>query len=207
MGYYRAGFDVIGVDQVFQPNYPFEFHQGDALDVDLLERLLPVDAIHASPPCQFGTAYGRRPAARGEWCENLIPPTRALLEETGLPYIIENVETNRAHLQDPIRLCGSSFGLDVRRHRLFETNWPVVAPPCNHVWQTPRFPPATNRTNPRRTVEVGAYRCAAIAPAAMEIDWMTNAELTEAIPPAYCEFLGRQLAGFLRARAVTVVRS
>ena len=80
------------------------------------------------------------------------------------------------------------------------TAWPCVAPPCNHAWQTPRFPPATNRSNLRRTVEVGAYRCHKLAPAAMGIDWMTNDELSEAIPPAYTEWIGRQLAAYLKAR-------
>lgn len=91
--------------------------------------------------------------------------------------------------------------MDIRRHRLFEANWPCVAPPCNHAWQTPRFPSATNRTNLRRTVEVGAYRCHRLAPAAMGIAWMTNDELSEAIPPAYTEWIGRQLAAHIKARA------
>jgi DNA (cytosine-5)-methyltransferase 1 len=197
-GYHRAGFDVVGVDIWPQPNYPFEFVHRNALMLDP-EWVATFDAIHASPPCQFGSAYLRRGFEHDHI--NLIPQTRQLLEASGLPYVIENIPTNAEHLHDPAQLCGSTFGLDIRRHRLFETNWPLVGAPCNHRWQTPRFPQATNRSNLRSTVEVGAYRCHRLAPAAMGIDWMTNHELSEAIPPAYTEFIGRQLAGHIRARA------
>lgn len=199
MGYHRAGFDVWGVDINPQPNYPFAFSQYDALEWLKRCDLSRFDAIHASPPCQAFTAYRRRGNGVGDSYPDLIAPVRAALEATGLPYVIENVVG--APLRDPVQLCGSSFGLDIRRHRLFETNWPCVAPPCNHAWQTPRFPPATNRTNLRRTVEVGAYRCHRLAPAAMGIDWMSNDELSEAIPPAYTEWIGRQLAAHIKARA------
>ena len=195
MGYERAGFEVTGIDINPQPHYPFEFYQGNALKV--LEHVVnwypPFDAIHASPPCQWGTAYRRRPNHVKD-CPNLIEPTRALLEETGLPYIIEQPEGNKAALKDPITLCGSSFGLDVRRHRSFETNWDLPSVPCNHSWQTPRFPPATNRTNLRSTVEVGVWRIPLeVQKKAMGIEWMTLEELSEAIPPAYTEYIGRQL--------------
>lgn len=196
VGYSRAGFDVVGVDLDDQPNYPHEHYQMDWADWTIFAGF---DAIHASPPCQSFTAYRRRGQGVGDSYPDLIAPVRAMLEATGLPYVIENIVG--APLEHPVQLCGSSFGLDVRRHRLFETNWPVVAPPCNHAWQTPRFPPATNRTNLRSTVEVGAYRCHAIAPGAMGIDWMTNDELSEAIPPAYTSWIGAQLAGYLRAKA------
>jgi len=77
----------------------------------------------------------------------------------------------------------------------------LLPPPCNHEWQAPRFPQATNRTNLRRTVEVGAWRVARLAPAAMGIDWMTNDELSEAIPPAYSEWIGTQLLRAIEAVA------
>lgn len=193
MGYHLAGFDVVGVDIEPRPHYPFEFHEADALEFPLDG----FDAIHASPPCQSFSAYRRR-ADVGAWAPNLIPQTRARLRASGLTYVIENVLG--APLLDPVQLCGSSFGLDIRRHRLFETSWPVMTPPCDHGWQTPRFPPATNRTNLRRTVEIGSYRCAHLAAAAMGIDWMTNTEISQAIPPAYTEHVGRQLIAHLEAQ-------
>lgn len=197
-GLQRAGFHVIGVDKDPQPNYVGdEFIQEDALHT---LRTFPhwgrrIAAIHASFPCQTFTDYKRRGAGVGEGYENLIPEGRELLEATGLPYVIENVYGARSELRDPVMLCGSSFGLDVRRHRLFETNFPVLAPPCAHGWQTPRFPAATNRApNSRRTVEVGVRRIPlAVQQRAMGIDWMTLEELSEAIPPAYGEYIGRFL--------------
>lgn len=206
MGYYRAGFDVVGVDLFPQPHYPFEFVQADALDAinALIVGIRPAapmygwylecfDAVHASPPCQFKTAYNRRPNHVAP-SPNLIPQTRNILKKTGLPYVIENVEYARDHLIDPIRLCGSSFGLDVRRHRLFECSFPAIAPQCAHWWQMPRFAPATNRVNLRSTVEVGVWRIPLeVQQRAMGIDWMDLKELSEAIPPAYTEYIGKQL--------------
>lgn len=199
MGYHRAGFEVIGVDKDKQPRYPFEHHVADAIEV--LEEVAatgavfgrPVQAVHTSPPCQRFTAYGRSDT-KG-WGENyldLVEPTRDALIRTGLPYVIENVPG--APLIDPIQLCGSSFHLDVRRHRLFESNIPLMAVPCDHSWQTPRFAPASNRTNLRSTVEVGVWRIPLdVQRAAMGIDWMELRELSEALPPAFTEHIGRQL--------------
>jgi len=191
MGYHRAGFVVTGVDIRPQPNYPFEFIQADAMDfMDLLDGY---DAIHASPPCQHWTAYRRRPNHIPEY-PNLIGVVRDGIVASGLPYVIENIPGARSELRNPIQLCGSSFGLDVRRHRLFESNVAMLAPPCDHSWQTPRFPQATNRKNLRRTVEVGVYRIPlAVQQKAMEIDWMKLDELSEAIPPAYTEWIGAAL--------------
>jgi DNA (cytosine-5)-methyltransferase 1 len=188
MGYHRAGFDVIGVDIVPQPNYPFKFHQGDALE--WARDAGEFDLVHASPPCQAFTAYRRRGAGVGDGYPDLIEQTRRALR--GVPYVIENVVG--ASLHHPVQLCGSSFGLDVRRHRLFESNIKIDGAPCDHSWQTPRFPPATNRINLRRTVEVGVWRIPLdVQQRAMGIGWMTLRELSEAIPPAYTEFIGRQL--------------
>lgn len=204
VGYVRAGWEVVGVDSEPQPSYPFLQFIRDVRDMarDRMEQdwiRAEFDAIHASPPCQFATAYRRRKGVAVD-AVNLIPETRSLLQAIGLPYVIENVEQAKNHLRSPVRLCGSSFGLDIRRHRLFECSAPLLTPGCDHGWQTPRFPPATNRTNLRRTVEVGSYRCAHLAPAAMGIDWMTNAEFSQAIPPAYTEFIGTQLLDAVSAR-------
>lgn len=182
-----AGWDVVGVDIKPQPNYPYEFRQADAVT-------FPLEGFHfiwASPPCQAFTAYKRRPK-HVRPAPNLIPAVRAKLQANGAPYVIENVPG--APLRSPIQLCGSSFGLDVRRHRLFETSAPLTPPACNHAWQTPRFPPATNRTNLRSTVEIGVWRIPLdVQRRAMGIDWMTRKELSQAIPPAYSQHLVKQL--------------
>lgn len=209
MGYHHAGFEVVGVDHRPQPNYPFRFMQRDALCLlaDLIDNRYAVgpcyDAIHASPPCQFRTAYRRRPG-HVRPSLNLIPDVRRLLEGTRCPYVIENVSEAAAWLRDPVRLCGSSFGLDVRRHRLFETSFPVMVPPCDHSWQTARFPAATNREKGSRcTVEVGVYRIPLETQLrAMGVDWpMTLHELSQAVPPAFTEHLGDFLMAAVRRRS------
>ena len=205
-GYQQAGFEVVGVDISPQPNYCGDaFVQADALDVaewvdDRPEQVFwTFDAIHASPPCQSFTAYRRKGNGVGDGYPNLIPRVRELLSESGLPYVIENVPG--APLENPVQLCGSSFGLDVRRHRLFESNVPMLPPPCDHGWQTPRFTPASNRTNLRRTVEIGVWRIPLeVQQRAMGIDWMTLPELSEALPPAYTEWLGGQLLAAVSKR-------
>lgn len=188
VGYHRAGFDVIGVDIEPQPHYPFTFYQLDAM----MFPLNGFDAIHASPPCQAFTAYRRRGAGVGDSYPDLIAPVRERLEASGIPWVIENVA--RSPVRPLVHLCGSSFGLDVRRHRWFETSVPMMSPSCAHGLQKPRFAHATNRTNLRRTVEIGVWRIPlSVQQAAMGINWMTLDELTEAIPPAYTEYIGREL--------------
>lgn len=189
-GYQRAGFYVIGVDVWPQPNYcGDEFVQADFLT-------FPLDgaqAVHASPPCQRWTAYGRRPEHVGEY-PDLIAPTRTRLVASGAPYVIENIPGTP--LEAPIMLCGSMFDLDVQRHRLFETSWGLEDHPwpCRHGIWAPRYPQATNRRNLRRTVEVGVWRIPlADQLRAMGIDWMAIEELSEAIPPAYTEWIGARL--------------
>lgn len=199
-GYADAGFEVIGVDHKPQPNYPFEFHLYDALEFDSESRF---HAIHASPPCQGYSTQTADPSKHSR----MIDQTRLRLEGFGVPYVIENVEGARRHLRNPVRLCGSSFGLDLRRHRYFEANWPIVGKPCEHQWQTPRF-----QSLDRSMVVAG--RLASVVGVhghinypgefehrkrAMGIDWMTNDELVESIPPAYTRFIGAQLIKHLGA--------
>jgi DNA (cytosine-5)-methyltransferase 1 len=194
VGYWQAGFDVTGVDVKPQANYPFEFVQANALEFLANTDLTNFDAVHASPPCQKFTAYRRKGHGVGDGYPNLIPELRKLLEATGVPYVIENVEQARNELMNPVLLCGSMFGLDVQRHRLFESNTHLSVPDCNHGRWTPRFPPATNRTNLRKTVEVGVWRIPlSVQQQAMGINWMTLPELSQAIPPSYTEHVGRQL--------------
>jgi DNA (cytosine-5)-methyltransferase 1 len=134
MGYYRAGFeDITGVDNKPQPNYPFEFILGDALEY-VIDHGAEFDVIHASPPCQAYSITKSLP-----WVDDypeLIEPLRNLLKETDKPYVIENVLG--APLINPLELCGSMFGLPLIRHRLFECNPPIWFPPqphaCKHLY-------------------------------------------------------------------------
>lgn len=186
VGYWRAGFDVVGVDIAPQPNYPFEFIQGDALAVELAG----FDAIHASPPCQAYSWSARRwhDVPRAE----LLDPTRALLLASGLPFVMENVQG--APLLNPLTLCGTQFGLEVIRHRLFESNALLLAPgaPCRHVGTVGDGTYVTVAGHGGDNARGRGSRAAKRA--AMGIDWMTDVELNEAIPPAYTEWIGRQLA-------------
>jgi len=191
-GLAEAGFEMTGIDIDPQPNYPFEFFQADALCVDI-SWVREFDFVWASPPCQFATAYKRRPGHVAP-SENLIPKARALLLAAGIPFVIENVPGARGELRDPVMLCGSSFGLDIRRHRYFEAGgFDLAGLACDHAWQTPRFPPATNRTNLRSTVEIGVWRIPmATQFAAMGgCEWMERRELSQAIPPSYARYIAQ----------------
>lgn len=192
-GYHRAGFSVIGVDIVRQRRYPFEWVQADALRPPF--SLREFDAIHASPPCQRYTSL-RAPSGSGEPHPDLIGAVRALLVESGKPYVIENVV--RAPLRDPIMLCGRMFGLRLFRHRLFESNVPLTAPQHQkHVLRAPR----TGR-RPREGEVYSLYgHFAGVREAceAMEVPWMGQKEAAQAVPPAYTAFIGAQLMQHLRA--------
>ena len=188
MGLSRAGFDVTGVDIKKQPRYPFRFIQADALQPPL--DLTAFDFIWASPPCQAHTAMKTMPDAKPHL--DLIPDTRNLLIASGRTYAIENVPG--APLLQPFRLCGTSFGLGVedaelRRHRLFETSFPVLAPRCQHGHRDVIGIYGGHHRNRRRGMADFNVQQGRIA---MGIDWMTIAELCESVPPAYSEFIGRQ---------------
>jgi DNA (cytosine-5)-methyltransferase 1 len=202
MGYHRAGLEVIGVDHHEQPRYPFPFYKADALGWLRLADLNLYDAIHASPPCQAFIRSGMFDHTR---YTDLLTPTRALLDEIGLPYVIENVPG--APMRPDLILCGTMFGLgangrQLRRHRWFEANWPL-APftlACSHHGRTIGVygHPRGNGRNGRlhdwgsgRKVEWDE---------AMGIDWMRDYELSQAIPPAYTEFIGVQLVAYLTER-------
>jgi DNA (cytosine-5)-methyltransferase 1 len=184
MGYYRAGFEVIGVDIEPQPHFPFEFHQGDALTYPLEG----FDAYHASPPCQFASIL--TPTDKKANHENLIPATRQRLLATGKPFVIENVKGAREHLINPIFLCGTMFGLRIYRHRYFETNivLPLLNTSCNHF----KHPVLISGTHKRTDQPRFEYKVAECREAS-GIDWMTHAELDQAIPPAYTEYIGKYL--------------
>lgn len=198
MGYHRAGFEVVGVDVKPQPRYPFEFHQADAMTFPLDG----YDAIHASPPCQ---AYIQRNKNLATKHPKLIGPTRDRLVVAGVPYVIENVLPEV--LITPWMACGTAFGLAIRRHRFFETpSLLALSRPCYH-WGTVaagdfaavyarggkghRHGPGVRDAGPMPSKVSWAD--------AMGIDWMEPKELTQAIPPAYTEFIGKHLMAALRA--------
>ena len=191
MGYHRAGFEVVGVDIAPQPHYPFGFHQDDALRA-LANHGDGFDVIHASPPCPRWSKATRRWGTQDRH-PDLIANTRRGLGALGRPYIIENVPG--APLRDPITLCGSQFGLRLRRHRLFESNVPLTdAGPHDHTYRVVGVyghPGGSSRRDGLTFGGVDEWR------EAMDIRWMTARELADAIPPAYTEHLGRQLIASL----------
>lgn len=205
-GYADAGFEVVGVDIKAQPSYPYRFFPGDALDVlrtvirdggiwRVGEGMYRFDFIHASFPCQGfkrGTLWSNKP--------DLVTPGRELLAATGLPWVIENVMEAPLDRERSIVLCANTFGLRTYRHRRFEPSPGLELTAPAHL---PHLKRAPNRRRRERwlagdhasiTGDVGTY----VGPEAMGIDWMTGNELSEAIPPAYTEWVGRQVLTQLR---------
>jgi len=208
MGYARAGFEVVGVDLNPQKRYPFGFYQENALQVlSALPRMgWGIDAIHASPPCQ---AYSITKHTHGVQHPDLLGPTRELLKATGLPYIIENVVG--ADMPGAVICCGSDrchYAKDedgtilfLKRHRQFESNVPLYGSPCDCAglkaagWKIGGVYGGGSRDRHHaENVRHGGYTPSkAVQERLMGIDWMTQKELNQAIPPAYTEFIGRQL--------------
>lgn len=207
MGYYQAGFNVVGVDIVPQPSYPFEFIQADALLLGSDKGFLSnFDVVHASPPCQSYSDLAARNGNADAW-PRLIEPVRAMLSASGLPYVIENVEG--APLMNYIVLCGTMFpGLRVLRHRLFETNFPLLAPlhgkhPLVHTLDKRKnHYGATSEWENFVSVNGGGNCSVAAAREAMGINWMIKRELNEAIPPAYTKFVGKAALQYITERVV-----
>lgn len=228
MGYYRAGFDVYGIDIDPQPRYPFAFHQGDVITalatlltggaLDFHHRdgrvewltLADIAAVHASPPCQAYTTMSNRWRGQGgtadHWPE-LISPTRAALTATGRPWVLENVTGARKHMHSPLTLTGGMFGLRVHRPRLFESSeflfatGPVaVLDPVGVYGHRPDGRRLWQRSD-------GTWQNAAVseveASAALGgVDWMDWRGMAECVPPAYTEHIGEQLLEVLESRSV-----
>ncbi|MBV2358036.1 DNA cytosine methyltransferase [Streptomyces sp. J2-1] len=172
MGYYLAGFDVTGVDHRPQPNYPFTFHQGDALTFPLDG----FDLVHASWPCQ---RFARVTGWRGNRADHpdLLSPGRTRLKASGLPWVMENVA--EAPLRPDYLLCGTQFGLNIRRHRTFETSWGGggdLLPPCWH----------------RKGLLAFEHKGERAYADAMGCTWMTSIEARQAVPPAYTHWIATQ---------------
>ena len=189
MGYYRAGFEVVGVDIKPQPNYPFKFYQADALTFPLEG----YDAYHASPPCQGYSATANLPWLKDKEYPLLILPTRLMLHATGKPYVIENVKRARIgckqletrkiseHGMDAGLLCGCMFDLPFYFQRLFETNF---------LWWQPKH--KNHKTLTAGRMFGGRLRVAQETKHKL-LDWMDKDEAREAIPPAYTEYIGKYL--------------
>ena len=200
MGYYRAGFRVVGVDMQPQPRYPFEFHQADALTFPLDG----FDVIHASPPCQAHSRISQNLGYASRHAD-LLPQTRARLMSSCAPWIMENV--SGAPMPAAMVLCGSMFGLGipelgwyVQRHRQFESSHILFTrAACHHVGLA--ISVVGNGTPKYLRDRIGRTFTAAEARRLLDIDWMSRAELSQAIPPAYTEWIGRQLLAALRNAA------
>lgn len=195
-GYHRAGFtDITGVDIRPQPRYPFRFVQADALEFLRGVRPGEFDFIHASPPCQGFSTFAAMHRDRKEY-PDLLTPTREVLEALGTPYVIENVP--RAPMRPDVVLCGSHFGLPLRRHRWFEASLPLfgLLPACRH--STSDFCIVGHGGGGGKGERVKRWRVED-GRRAMGIEWMSQHGLAEAIPPAYTEWIGRQMLVVLEA--------
>jgi len=207
MGYHRAGFEVVGVDIEPQPHYPFEFHQADALTYPLEG----FDAYHASPPCQYYSRLRHLPWLRDKIYWRSVPPTRQRLEQLRQPWVIENVE-DCWDLENSMILCGRTFGLPIYRHRRFEVH-PILifTPPhqkhtgvvaagratiARRYSQNSSSSVGVIREISRNTIagHIGGVERARLA---MDIDWMNQKEITQAIPPAYTEYIGKYLIEYI----------
>lgn len=200
VGYHRAGFEVVGVDHCSMPRYPFEFIQADALQY-VAQHGHEYDVIHASPVCK---GYSVTRHIHGYTDHPMqIEDVRMALLAIGKPYVIENVPGAREHMRSPCVVCGRALGLDVKRHRLFESNLllsSTICPPSHPGdWLTVFGESVRERgVTIGRTAKNGPRirakrRTLAEGKAAMDISWMSLRELCQAIPPAYTSFIGEQL--------------
>jgi len=192
-GYAMAGFEVHGVDLKHGKRYPYTYLRADALDVLRDDEFIQqFDVIHASPPCQTFSITQHLRNAQGNTTSklDLLEPVRNLLLASGKPYVIENVKG--APLIHPAQVCGSSFNLKVRRHRLFESNMAVKGTVCKHKEQGK---PVGIYGSMRDEIPQGGHTAKTMKQAneSMGIDWMIWKELVEAIPPLYTEYIGKQL--------------
>lgn len=216
MGYYRVGFEVVGVDIKPQPHYPFEFHQADALTYPLEG----FDAYHASPPCQGVSIMRNLPWLRNKEYQVLIADIRERFEQLGKPYVIENVATAKygskmleklglqKHGMQAGFLCGQMFGLPIYRHRLFETNFPWFQPEHpkhrGHIRTGRNIGDRARNIVVRKTGQtygfdkpscaVGHAVIGGMSPRdALGCQWMNRDEACQAIPPAYTQYIGVRL--------------
>lgn len=179
VGYARSGLEIVGVDIKPQPNYPFAFMRRDVMTMTY-DDLKGYDLIHASPPCQAYSVASAKHRANGVVYDDLVHRVRGMLVASGTHYVIENVPGSP--LRHSVRLCGSMFGLNVRRHRHFETSFSIAGSMiCQHEYQELIY-----------TVAGHSLGTLAQWREAMGIAYMTRKELTQAIPPAYTHWIAGQ---------------
>lgn len=194
-GYAAAGYDVVGVDHVRQWEYPYPFHLADALTFPLDG----FDVVHASPPCKLWSVASRVDQSRGgrlfDTNTDQLTPMLARLRAWGGTWVVENVP-GAPMPSDAVTVCGSAFGLSVRRHRLFAASVPLVGSGCDHAAQgRPVGVYGNGGAWSRRAPGGGGVKVSGAAAAdALGIDWTADqSRLSQAIPPAYTQFIGKQL--------------
>lgn len=200
VGYARAGFRVTSYDLVEHAKAPgiAEFEVGDALDLladtQFLDRF---DVVHTSPPCPR-YSVSRHATGRGDDHPDLVGPVRDLLRRWGGTYVIENVPG--APMPEAVLVCGAAMGLvSIRRHRLFESNALLMTPGCacdaqgsvsvfGHSGEDRRKATRVKHGHVRKHVPIDEVR------RLMGVEWMTDrSDVSDAIPPAYTQYLGEQL--------------
>lgn len=198
MGYRLAGFDVVGVDIAPQSRYPFTFIQAEAVAF-ISEHGAEFDFIHASPPCQHDSECQR---IRGNAHPDLIGPTRAALESTGRPWVIENVRGALPKLHGPVMLCGTMFGLETYRHRYFETGGFTLPEPAHAAHLVPQAKMGRPIPPGHFGQFVGNFSGVDHARRVMDVPWMNRDGIRECVPPAYTQWLGTHALASLTAEAV-----
>ncbi|MEG8277114.1 SAM-dependent methyltransferase [Streptomyces sp. AHA2] len=198
MGYHLAGFDVTGVDSSPQPRYPFTFIQAEAVAF-IREYGAEFDFIHASPPCQHDSKCQR---IRKNDHPDLIAPTRAALEVTGRPWVIENVGDAVPKLRDPVMLCGTMFRLETYRHRFFETGGWSLPRPAHPAHLVPQAKMGRPIPPGHYGQFIGNFSGVDHARKVMGVPWMNRDGIRECVPPAYTQWLGTHALASLRPEAV-----
>jgi DNA (cytosine-5)-methyltransferase 1 len=198
MGYHRAGFEVHGVDNnpKMLKRFPFPCHQGDAIEY-VKQHGHKYEVVAGGPPCQRWTKAQR---IQGNEHPDLIGKFREVLLTLGKPYVIENVEEARGELIDPVMLCGTmpEFGLHTDRHRLFETNWPLTVPEHTGGGHKGQHTKMGRPWKPGTLYQaVGNFSGVEFVRQDLGVPWMNRDGIRECIPPAYAEYIGRQLMAHL----------
>lgn len=193
-GYAAAGFTVTGVDIIDRPRYPYRFIKADAIAY-VAEHGHKYTLIHASWPCQYGAAItkGTNQHLRDQYAD-LLPAGREAMLTAGRPFVIENPEA-----RPDIVLCGTMFGLPIFRYRRFEIHGftPMGIPHTKHQGRVRGHRHGVKYAGDYIAIygKGGGKATVSEAQAALGIDWTdVHEELTEAIPPAYTQFLGEQAA-------------